>query len=94
MMHSARLCGVVSMALLLAAAPGCGKKNEDVEETKTTKKSDAVVKTSASARTELNAPLNGVIRGRVALEGDLPAMSVIEKMVTHNDHAGRVLVFQ
>jgi hypothetical protein len=75
------------MALLLAAAPGCGKKNEDVEETKTTKKSDAVVKTSASARTELNAPLNGVIRGRVALEGDLPAMSVIEKMVTHNDHA-------
>ena len=87
MTHLARLFGAVSLALLLAAAPGCGKKSEDGEETKTTKRKDVAPAAASAARAELNAPLEGVILGRVVLNGEIPAMPLIEKMATHNDHA-------
>src|SRR5262249_17332956 len=81
----ARLIGMCSLAFLFAGVPGCGKQNgnNDEEQTKTIKKQDTV---PVAGRTELKAPLNGVIVGRVILEGDMPTMPQVEKMVTHNDH--------
>jgi hypothetical protein len=75
----------------LTFTSGCSKK--EVETSDDLPKGKFSTGPSKSAKTAgrgdpLKAPLDGVIRGRVVFVGDKPKMAIIEKMATHNDHAG------
>jgi hypothetical protein len=73
---------------------GCGKKEVDTDDDQPRGKyvsgrdkgASGGASTGAAAE-PLKAPLDGVIRGRVVLEGEKPVMAVIPTMATHNDHA-------
>jgi hypothetical protein len=86
-MRFVKSSGYVALACFLAVVvSGCGKKTDDQQE-----ESSAVKKTSvpskSGTRVQLQAPLDGVVRGRVVLDGEMPTIAPVEKMAVHADHA-------
>jgi len=83
---------LVPVLAFLASAPGCAKKETDREEDlprgKFSGNREKGGATAVSRGEPLKADPNGTIHGRVVLKGDKPVMAVIEKMASHNDHAG------
>ena len=76
---------------LITLSSGCGKKEVDTDDDRPSDKfkaSGTKGAATAASRTPLKAPLDGIIKGRVVLQGDRPVVGVIDKMATHNDHAG------
>jgi hypothetical protein len=81
----------LAMLPALTFTSGCSKKEvetpEDLPKGKLSSGPGKSTKT-AGRGDPLKAPLDGVIRGRVVFVGDKPKIAIIEKMATHNDHAG------
>ena len=85
------LLALIPFLALFLLTPGCGKKEIDDPEDLPSKKKFSFGKGKGEAVSRgdpLKAPLDGVIRGRVVLEGEMPPMAIIESMAKHSDHQG------
>src|ERR1700681_2303122 len=83
------LWALAPLLLVLTLNSACSKKTDDDEDIVPSKKKLSVRdKTPPPTRVELKAPLDGVIRGRVVLQGDMPAMAIDERIAKHQDAAG------
>jgi hypothetical protein len=85
-MNLAKLIGAVSLAFVLATVPGCGKKDKDDNAGEANTPKARGTQPSAAGKVELKASLDGVIRGKVVLEGDMPAIAQVATMAAHTDH--------
>ncbi|HWY85819.1 MAG TPA: hypothetical protein VNX28_03790 [Gemmataceae bacterium] len=85
------LCACLPLFAAVTLGAGCGKKEADTEvdlPRKRTVTSATTTPVAVSRGDPLKAALDGVIRGRVVLQGERPALAIIKPMLTHNDHVG------